>query len=341
MTMKSSARAGDTLAKKLDSPAAGIRKITSKFMLEIILVLLAITMSIASPGFLTPYNLMNILKNMSLQGVIAFGMTIVIIAGEIDLSVGSTVGLTGVMTALITGWLSRSGIMPIESAVIVGILASITFAALIGYFNGFLLTRFRMPSFIITLAMLNVLYGIASVLSNGFPVITLPKWYSFFGAGEIWVIPVPAIILLLSFGAVFFLMNYTKFGRSTYAVGGNPEAARLSGINVKRVKIISMVVVQVCAAISGIMISSQVMSGTYSFGRQWEMTAIAAVIIGGASFSGGAGKVWGTFVGLIFLGIIINSMTLLNINEYVQYVIRGALILVAVLINVLQARKKA
>ena len=134
-------------------------------------------------------------------------------------------------------------------------------------------------------------------------------------------------------------MNYTKFGRSVYAVGGNPESARLSGINVKLVKITSMVVVQMCAALGGILVSAQVMSGSFSFGKGWEMIVISSVIIGGASLSGGIGKVWGTFVGLIFLGVLINSMTLLNVNEYVQYVVRGFLILVAVLINTININK--
>jgi ribose/xylose/arabinose/galactoside ABC-type transport system permease subunit len=330
-----------------DSVKAGsadnkIRKFLNKHMLEVILILLIIIMSLTTRGFLTISNLLNILRNMSLQGCIAFGMTMVIIAGEIDLSIGSTVAITGVVIGLTTGKLSTLGIMPMELGVVFGIILSLVIAALAGLFNGWLLTRFKMPSFIITLAMMNVLYGITAIISNGFPVTSLPKWYNVFGAGRIFnIIPVPAIILLLVFGINYVIMNYTKFGRSVYAVGGNAEAARLSGINVNKVKITAMITVQVCSALSGILVSSQVMSGAPSFGRGWEMTAISSVIIGGASLAGGLGSVSRTLVGLIFLGVIINGMTLLNVNEYAQYVVRGMLILIAVLINTVQTQRKS
>lgn len=318
-----------------------IKKITNNYMLEIILLIIIIVMSFKSSGFLTSANLLNILRNMSLQGVIAFGMTMVIISGEIDLSIGSTVALTGVIIGMTAGKLSQAGIMSMDQAVIVGVILSFIVSGIIGLFHGWLLTKFKMPSFIITLAMMNVLYGVAAVISKGFPVTTLPSWYNVLGAGQIFgIIPIPAVILLVVFLFILIIMNYTIFGRSVYAVGGNPESARLSGINVTKVKIIVMVVVQLCAALGGILVSSQVMSGSFSFGKGWEMTAISAVIIGGTSLFGGIGKVWGTFIGLIFLGVIINAMTLMNINEYVQYIVRGLLILVAVLINTVQTQKK-
>lgn len=309
-------------------------------MLEIILVLLFIIMMFTSKAFIRPANLLNILRNISMTGIIAFGMTFVIIAGEIDLSVGSTVALSGVITALTAGKFADAGIMPMESAVIVGMIVAIVVSIGIGLFNGFLLTKFKMPSFIITLGMLNLLYGVAAVISSGFPVTTLPSWFSWFGAGWIFeVIPVPAILLVIVFIISLVVLNYTKFGRAVYASGGNPEASRLSGINVKRVKILVMTIVQVCCAISGILLSSQVMSGTFSFGKGWEMTAISAVIIGGASLAGGKGKVWGTFLGLLFLGIINNAMTLNGVDEYVQYIVQGALIIGAVLINSIQDKR--
>lgn len=309
-------------------------------MLEIILILLFIVMVFTSKAFIKPANLLNILRNISMTGIIAFGMTFVIIAGEIDLSVGSTVALSGVITALTAGKFADAGIMPMESAVIIGMIFAIFISILIGIFNGFLLTKFKMPSFIITLGMLNLVYGIAAVISSGFPVTTLPSWFSWFGAGWLFkVIPVPAILLIIVFIISFTVLKYTKFGRAVYATGGNPEASRLSGINVKKVKIIVMTIVQVCSAISGILLSSQVMSGTFSFGKGWEMTAISAVIIGGASLAGGKGKVWGTFLGLLFLGIINNAMTLNGVDEYIQYIVQGALIIGAVLINSIQDKR--
>ena len=319
-----------------------LKKFLNKYMLEVILLLLFTLMSLTTRGFFTVANLLNVLRNISFQGCIAFGMTMVIISGEIDLSIGSTVAITGVIVALVSGKLSSLGIMPIEQAAVVGIALAILVAGCIGLFNGWLLTRFKMPSFIITLAMMNVLYGAAGILSKGFPVTTLPKWFNVIGAGRLFnVIPVPAFVLLLVFVVVFIIVGYTKLGRSIYAVGGNVEAARLSGINVAKVKIFVMMSVQICAAISGIMNSSQVMSGAHPFGRGWEMTAISSVIIGGASLAGGIGKVSRTLVGLIFLGIILNGMVLLNVNEYAQYVVRGGLILAAVLVNTIQTQRKA
>jgi ribose/xylose/arabinose/galactoside ABC-type transport system permease subunit len=317
-------------------------KKSSEYVLEIILVLLFLILSLTTRGFFTFGNWMNILRNISLQGCIAFGMTLVIIGGEIDLSVASTVALSGVIVGVVSGKLSGSGIMPIEAAVFAGILLCIVVAMLVGFISGSLITKFRMPSFIVTLGMMNILYGLAAVVSKGFPVTTYPAWYSFIGAGYIFkVIPVPVIILLVVFVVTLITMNYTTLGRAIYATGGNQESARLSGINVKKIKIINMMTVQVCSAISGILISSQVMSGNQNFGKGWEMTAISAVIIGGTSFSGGSGKIGRTLVGLIFLGIIINGMTLLNVNEYAQYIARGLLILIAVLINIVQATKRS
>ncbi|HHY79648.1 MAG TPA: ABC transporter permease [Thermoanaerobacter sp.] len=317
-----------------------IRQFFSNYILESILLLISIFIAITAPGFLTTSNLLNILKNISMQGVIAFGMTMVIIAGEIDLSVGSMVGLTGVIVALTAGKLADAGIMPLQYSVVVGIILAFIVAAFVGFINGWLLTTFRMPSFIITLAMLNALYGAAAIISKGFPVTTLPLWYSVLGAGQIFSIPVPAVILVLVFVVVSVIMNNTKFGRAVYAVGGNAEAARLSGVDVRKVKITVMMIVQILAALGGILVSSQVMAGSSTFGRGWELNVIAAVIIGGASLFGGIGKVWGTFIGLVFIGILVNGMTLLNINEYVQYIVKGLLILVAVLINNLQTQKR-
>lgn len=312
----------------------------SKYVLECILLVLIILLAFFQSGFMTPDNLLNILRNMSLQGVIAFGMTMVIISAEIDLSIGSTVALTGVIIAGLTGMLAKQGI-PMEYGVLIGMVAAFIIAGVIGLFSGYLLTIIKMPSFIITLGLQILLYGVAAVLCNGFPLTTLPEWYNNIGAGQVFgVIPVPAIILLLVFAIVFVIMNYTKFGRSVYAVGGNVESARLSGVNVNFVKTAALVIVQLCSALAGILVSAQVMSGNFTFGKGWEMIAISSCIIGGTSIFGGIGKVWGTLIGLIFIGVIINGMTLLNIPEFWQYIVRGGLILFAVLVNTLQTRQK-
>lgn len=315
-------------------------KIVRRYTMELILVGMIIALSLFADGFATYTNLLGILRSAAITGVIAFGMTMTIIGGEIDLSVGSAIALSAVMTATLTGKIADAGILSLEYAVVAAMIVSLIIGAIIGFINGFIRTKFNMPSFIITLAMLNVLHGLASVISGGFPITTLPMWYNFIGAGRIGSVPVAVIWLLIVFAITSIVMNYSRFGREVYAVGGNPEAARLSGINVKGVKIIIMVVVQVMAAFAGIIFSALVMSGSSTFGRGREIDVISAVIIGGASLNGGIGKIRGTFMGIIFLGIVMNAMTLLGVDIFVQHIFRGLLILFAVLLYTVQNQKQ-
>lgn len=318
-----------------------VRKFINTYMMEIILAIICVVVAFTADGFFTVSNILGILRSSALKGVIAFGMTMVIICGEIDLCISSTVALSGIIAATIAGKLDAAGVMSIDTGIWLGMLVAFLVAALIGFVNGYIRTRYNIPTFIITLAMMNVIYGLAAIISKGFPVTTLPSWYNVFGAGNVaGFIPVPAIVLVIVFVIVHIVMTYTTFGRSIYAAGGNPEAARLSGVNVRKVKILVMVIVQLTAALGGIMCSSQVMSAAHNFGKGWEMDVIASVIIGGTSMNGGIGKVRGTFVGIIFLGVLLNGMTLMNVSEYVQYVVRGGLILLAVLINTIQMNKQ-
>ena len=315
-------------------------KVLTNYTLEIVLLLLVVVLSFVSDHFLNVDNLLNMLRNIALQGIIAFGMTIVIVSGELDLSISSSVALTGVVIGLMGGKLESAGIMPLEYGVIVGMVLALILAIFIGFVNGWLITTFKMPAMIATLAMQNILYGVAAVISKGFPVITFPSWFSYLGSGRLFgVIPFPVLILLIAFVITFFLLSYTKFGRAAFACGGNAESARLSGINVKRTKILSMIVIQICCVVSGIMLSAQVMSGTFSFAKGWEMNAISSVIIGGASLAGGIGKMRGTLLGIVFIGILTNGMTLLNVNDYIQYIVRGALIVFAVLLSALKNKQ--
>jgi ribose/xylose/arabinose/galactoside ABC-type transport system permease subunit len=186
---------------------------------------------------------------------------------------------------------------------------------------------------------------LAGILSGGFPIANqFPDWYNMLGGGRIGGIngiPVAAVILLLSFAVIWFIMEYTTTGRATYAVGGNPESARLSGIDVGKTKILAFIAVQIMAVISGFMTSGQVMSGTFTFGAGWELDVIAAVVVGGTSFDGGVGKVWGTLIGVIFTGVISNGMTLLNIDVHTQYVVKAMIVFLAVLLSSYRARVKA
>jgi len=309
-------------------------------IMEIILLIICILLAFRAEGFFSTANLLNVLRNVSMQGVIAFGMTMVIISGEIDLSVGSAVAFAGCLAAFVTQFLAGTIGMPLSLAVPLAI--AVTFAAGfgVGSLTGYLRARFGVPTFITTLAWMTILTGVAELITNGFPLTPFPQWYNFLGGGYLFGVPFPAIVFVLVFTIIHFVMNFTSFGRSVYAVGGNAEAARLSGIDVRKVKILVMGIVAFLATLGGVMQSAQIMSGTPTTAKGWELDIISAVIIGGTSLTGGIGTVRGTLIGIIFLGVLVNGMTLLNISEYWQHVVRGVLILAAVLINRAQSQKK-
>ena len=267
-------------------------------------------------------------------------MTLVIISGEIDLSVGSAVAFSGCLCAVIARDLTAQH-YPLALVILVAMCAPVLFGFLAGVFTGWVRTKFSVPTFITTLALMAGLNGGAFLITNSFPVNSFPEWYNFFGSGYVLgVIPFPAIVFLAVFGILYFVSKFTTFGRAVYAIGGNTESARLSGINVGRVKMLIMAIVGTLAAISGLLVSSQIMAGSPNAGKGWELDVISSVIIGGVSMAGGKGRIWGTFIGVIFLGIIMNGMTLLNVDEYWQYVVKAILILGAVLIYQIQENKE-
>jgi len=316
-----------------------IVSVMRRYPMEIILVLIFIGLALSAPGFFTVNNQLNVLRNVTMQGIIAFGMTMVIISGEIDLSVGSGVAFAGCLTAWITRELS-----PLTGpalAITLGALASMAVLFALGVMTGKLRQQVNMPSFITTLGLLAILAGAANLITGGFPITSFPRWFNFIGSGFLFGIPFPVYILAVVFGLSYFLMNHTTFGREIYAVGGNLEAARLSGIRVWRTKMLALGITGACTAIAGVLIASQILSGSAAAGRGWELDVIAAVIIGGTSLFGGRGRIWGTLIGVLFLGIIVNGMTLLNISEYWQLVVRGALIIGAVMLNQMLDRRMA
>jgi ribose/xylose/arabinose/galactoside ABC-type transport system permease subunit len=313
-------------------------------IIELCLILLIIILSFYANGFLTWANGMNILRANSLKGVIAFGMTMAIIAGLVDLSVGSTVGLAGVIVAVACRNLTGYGI-DLNVACIIGILICILQAFGTGWFHGFFQHRTGMAPLLITLVSLYVLYGLAGRLSGGFPIPNqYPDWFNQLGGGRIGGpngIPIPVLVLLLSFAVIWFILGYTTTGRATYAIGGNPESSRLSGIDVGRTKIFAFIAVQLMAVLSGFMTAGQVQAGSFTFGKGWELDVIAAVVVGGTAFTGGAGKVWGTLVGIIFMGVIGNGMTLLNIDVYTQFIIKAVIVFLAVMLSSYRTKVKA
>lgn len=301
------------------------------YAMEVILLALVVFLIAFAPGFATVGNFFNVLRTVSMLGIIAFGMTAVIISGEIDLSIGATAGLAGCVVA----WFCDAYIDTIGdvAAVLIGTLAALTVGFCTGVFTGKIRQWFNVPTFITTLALFTAIRGIANLVTGGFPMPSFPSWFYFFGAGNLFGVPFPVYVLLAVFVAMHFLMKYTSFGRAIYAVGGNAEAARLSGIDVSLTKTLALAITGALAALSGILLASQVGSGIGTMATGMELDVISATIIGGTSLFGGKGRIWGTLLGVLFLGCIANGMTLMNVSEYWQYVVRGGIILGAVLLN--------
>lgn len=313
-------------------------------VIEILLIALIIGLTIGTKGFMTWGNWMNILRANSLKGIIAFGMTIVMVSGLIDLSIGSTVGLAGVVVALMCRDLSGAG-MDLNLACIFGILTCLLGAAVIGWFHGVFQHNTAMPAFIITLASQYALQGLAGKLSDGFPIANqFPDWFNQLGGGRIGGqngIPIPVIVLVVFYFVTWFFLSKTTTGRACYAAGGNREAARLSGINVGRTKIIAFIIVQIMAVISGFMLSGQVMSGTFTFGKTWETDVILATVVGGTSFDGGSGTITGTLLGVLLVGVMSNGMTLLNFDPYTQNIVKAVILILAILLSSYRTKVKA
>lgn len=285
-----------------------------------------------SSSFLTPKNLFNILRQISTNMLLACGMTMVIILGGIDLSVGSIIALSGVLSA---GCVARYG-LPIPVALLVGVLVGL----LIGCINGGIIALTTIPPFIVTLATMNVARGLAKVYTGGSPVRVVTKEWQFLGAGYIGPVPVPVIIMIVVVIITAFIMNRTKMGRHIYAVGGNAQAAVFSGIKVSKVKFFVHAFSGVMAGLAGIILASRMYSGQPTAGEGAEMDAIAAVVVGGTSMAGGSGKIGGTVIGALIIGILNNGLNLLNVNSFWQDVVKGIVILLAVLIDYFRTKKK-
>lgn len=306
-------------------------------VIEILLVILILIMWMSNDRFMTLPNWLSILKNQSLKGIIALGMTMVIIGGQIDLSIGSTVALSGAITAWCCKNLVELWGVSLTTACVIGIIGSILTAVIFGLFFSVAQHKLSMPAFLVTIVGQYAMFGLSGIVCGGYPIDNaLPEWLCKFSSGRISTVRSPsyqAIILVIVFVIVFYIMEYTTTGRGIYATGGNPEAARLSGINVFKCKMVAFVIVQILAAIAGLLLSGQVNSATHTYGKGWEVDVITAAVIGGTAMTGGVGKVWGTFCGILFLGVIQNGMTILNLSTYMQYVVQAILLFVAILIS--------
>ncbi|SFL64345.1 ribose ABC transporter membrane protein [Halanaerobium salsuginis] len=292
------------------------------------LILLGIIMTVASPHFLTLTNLMNILRQSSLIAIAAAGMTFVIITGGIDLSVGSVLSLSSCLTA---GMMVSHG-WNVWLAVIFGLLAG----GVLGIINGVLITRIPLPPFISTLGMMGVARGFAFVYTDGAPIYGLPESFKYLGAGMIGPVPFPAILMVITYLICYFLLNKTKIGRYAYALGGNEEAAILSGINTKYYKTIVYALTGFFAALAGLILAGRLDAATSVAGDGFELDVIAAVVIGGTSLSGGRGRIVGSLIGALIMGVVRNGLNLLLVSSHWQRVILGLIILLAVTVDVVR-----
>ncbi len=307
------------MTKKLD-----MAQILKKFGLVFAVLIIVIIMSCLSPVFLSSKNLINILRQISTNGILAVGMTFIILTGGIDLSVGSLVAVTSV----ICGSMLMGG-ANVWVACLVGVAAAVTF----GVFNGYLVAYVGLQPFIATLASTTIGRGFALVFSNGKPYTIMNEQFLAIGQGDLFGIPNPIIILLVVCAFGLIILKSTTFGRYVFAIGGNKNAAKLSGVKTRKVEMMVYIISGICCGIVGLILSARISSGQPTAAEGYELDAIAATAIGGTSMSGGIGGLQGTVLGFVIIGLISNSLNLLNVNSFYQQVVKGFIILLAVLLD--------
>lgn len=297
------------------------------------LVALCVVLSFATSAFLTSKNIMNVLQQISTNGMIAFGMTYVILLGGIDLSVGSVVALSGVMSMALmarSGW----GLVP-------ALLAGVLIGTAIGLIDGFFITKVNMPAFIVTLAMMNIARGFALITTSGKPIYVQDDRLLIIGNGKLLEnVPLQAVYMLIIFALLFVVLNYTKYGRHLYATGGNIEAARFSGINVNRVQLTAYIISGTVSGFAGVLTAARLYSALPSMGEGAEMNAIAAVVLGGTMMTGGSGTLGGTLIGALIIGVMNNGLNLMGVSSYWQDVAKGVIIILAIYMDIIRNKKK-
>lgn len=334
-----------SIAETVKAKQADILSVFSRFGAFIFFVALCIVFAILEPAFLKPINIFNVLRQVSIYGLLAIGMTFVILTAGIDLSIGSALALSGLVaaavekggTGLLTGAAAGEGggyglPAAVGAAIAVGLLA--------GLLQGLAISKLKVPPFIVTLGGLSAFRGAALVFSSGQPISAFREEYRFWGQGLIGPVPVP-VIIFLSFAVIaFIILRYSKYGRHIYAVGGNKEAARLSGLNVDRLILSVYVITGFFAGLSGFLLSSRLNSAEQVAGVGYELTVIAGVVIGGTSLFGGEGGIFGTVVGILLIGVLANGLTLLNVSSFYQQIIIGLIIVFAVYFDQIVKRRR-
>ena len=307
-----------------------LSKLTSKYSIYLILIAMLIVCSLLSPAFLSPKNLSNISRQISITTIISFGMTMLIIAGMIDLAAGSVMALAGIL-AVATYKVTGSLLIAMLAGIIIGVGCNII--------SGLIVTRFKTPPFIATLAMMTAARGAALLYTNGQNIYQLDE-FIVFGQGDIMGIPTPVMFMVIIAIVTWYLLNNTRFGRHLYAIGGNEEAARASGIKVNQTKMTAYVISGAFVGLAGVLFMSRVNAGLPNAGLGFEFDAMTASIIGGTSFSGGVGTAMGTLVGAFIMGFLNNIMNLLGIQSYLQQIIKGGIIVIAVAYDIRSKNRK-
>jgi len=304
-----------------------------QYGLLIVFGLICLLISLITPQFLTVSNLTIIVTQISINALLAFGETFVIITGGIDLSLGSIVAVTGVTSAM----LAHPDSYPVLIPIVMGLLAGL----LMGVFNGFIITKSKIAPFIVTLGTMTIGRGLALILSDGRPVSNLSDSFNYLGSGTIFGIPILILIFILVFALCSIILSKTILGRYIYAIGGNEQAARASGINIDRVKLSVYSISGLLAGLAGILLASRITTGQPNAGAGFELDAIAAVVIGGTSTAGGRGTMSGTLIGVLLIGVINNGLDLLNVTSYYQQVVMGIIIIGAVIIDSLNQKSNS
>lgn len=296
----------------------------------LVLVALVLLMAAIAPNFASVDNIWNIARSISINAILAAGMTFVIITAGIDLSVGSTVAVAGVVSVLV----AMAGV-PAPLAVLIGVLAG----AAAGAINGVLTAYMTLAAFIVTLASMTFLRGLAYTMTGGQPIVDGNLSFRGLGNGNLLGVPAPVICMLIVYVLAWFLLERTRYGRHVYAVGGNPEAAHLAGVNVKGILTSVYVIAGACAGLAGVIFAGRVVSAQPTAGNGYELDAIAAVVLGGTSLAGGKGRIIGTFIGALILGVLSTGLILMNLPFFTQLLVKGIVIIIAVSIDSLKQRR--
>jgi ribose/xylose/arabinose/galactoside ABC-type transport system permease subunit len=304
-----------------------IKTIFSRYGIYIAFIVIFIILGVLSDNFLSFNNIMNVIRQVSFNGILALGMTFVIITGGIDLTVGSTLALAGLVATSFS--VADNNPKPL----IVALLIGLGVATIIGLINGVLVAKFKVAPFIATLATMTIVRGTCLVYCDGRPIINPTKEFSVIGQGYIGKISIPVIIFIVLIVLCIYLLHFSRFGRHVIAVGGNEIAAKASGLNIGKIKILVYTLSGLLAGIVGITLASRANAASPISGEGYELNAIAASVIGGVSMSGGVGTIIGTVVGAMIIGVISNGLDLLNVSSYYQQIIKGIIILVAVLMD--------